>query len=198
MAKRITFLLVFIFVTILASVTALAGTETTTPEAGFTEDKIHLTEPLSIDDLERTYSELFFNPDTSSNVKIVDEIKYKRSASVVHNRRHRFYCSGQEWKKDDPLVMLMYIKKDGEYVPLNDVDTGINLTEQPYYLSTTVDLEYIGLNKVNDVRIIIFRKSDAGNLVKGGNVQIENLQISFRDWNFIEKVEITFKNLTGK
>ena len=189
-----------IFVLLAASVIASAGTETTTPEAGFTEDEIHFTDTsqeLSIDNLEEEYNELFFDPSSSSYVEIVDEIKYKRSANGIHNKRYRFYCSGLEWNQDDPLIMLMYIKKDGEYVPLNDVEIGSNLIEEPYYLETTVDLMYMGLNNVNDIRIIIFRKSDAANLIRNENVLITDLQISFRDWNLIEKVRNLFEKLTN-
>jgi len=186
LAKKIAFLLVFMFVMIFASVIVSAGTETTTPEAGFTEDKIHLV----IDDLENAYKDLFFGSELSTDVSIVNEITYKRSASIVHDKRFRFYTSGLEWIADDPLVMLLYVKKDGEYVPLNDVETGSNLIEKPHYLSATVDLPYIGLNKVNELRIIIFRKSDAANLIRNKNVLVTDLEITLREWNLIEKVRI--------
>ena len=85
--------------------------------------------------------------------------------------------------------MLMYIKIDGTYVPLNDVERNSNMTEEVCYLKTAVDLEYIGLNKVNEVRIIVFRKNDCDNLVLNENLQVTNLDITFRRCNLIERIQ---------
>ena len=60
--------------------------------------------------------------------------------------------------------MLMYIKVDDTYVPLKDIER-INITEEVCYLETTVDLNYIGANKVNKIRVIVFRKNDVENLI---------------------------------
>ncbi|NLM73028.1 MAG: hypothetical protein GX184_03225 [Clostridiaceae bacterium] len=193
MAKKLSFLLVFIFALIAASVTAFAaGTESTTPEAGFTEEKIQVEEDYDdfIEALEEKYKDIFFDENASSTAKIVEQIKYKRSASVIYSKRHVFNCRVSEAKYDDPVVLLMYIKIDGKYKPLEDVDSGDNYTIKPHHFSTKVDLEYIGANAVNEVRAILFRKSAADNLELNKNVQIVDFEIAVREWTLIEKANI--------
>ena len=109
--------------------------------------------------------------------------------------RHLFYGQINDFDIENPYIMLMYIKIDGTYVPLNDVKENTNMTEGVCYLKTAVDLEYIGLNKVNEVRIIIFRKNNADNLVMNENLQITNLDITFRRWNVIERVHFGIKEI---
>ncbi len=201
MAKKITFLLVFIIVLITASVTAFAaGTESTTPEAGFTEEKIQAEEDMEafINGVEKEYGNILFDEHASSSTKIVEKIKYKRSASIIQPKRHVFNCKVNDGTYDDPVILLMYIKIDGSYEPLVDVNTGNHFTIKPHHLSTKVDLEYMGANVVNEVRAILFRKSDAKNLELDSNVQIVDFKISFLDWSFIEKVNIAFPGMSDR
>jgi len=198
MAKKIVFWLVMIFVLLIASTTVFAAeTNLETSNIGFTEDKTILAvadtdKEVSVSDLEKKYSEVFFGEDTESDLEIVP-IDYGRD--YPHEMRHLFYGQINDFDVNNPYIMLMYIKIDGTYVPLNDVERKTNMTEGVCYLKTAVDLEYIGLNKVNEVRIIVFRKNDVDNLVLDENLQVTNLEISFRRWNFIEKLQFELKNL---
>lgn len=196
MAKKVVFLLVMMFVLLIASVTAFAaGTQSATPEASFTEDKTNVTEvepEVSISDLEAKYGDVFFG-DVKSTKEIVPII-YERV--YPHELRHVFTGMALEIDKTtNPVIMLMYIKVDGVYVPLVDVNTGSNITQEPYCLKTTVDLNYLGSNKVNDIRIIVFRKKDIENLAIDQNLQITDLSISVRSWNLFDKAANLLKEI---
>lgn len=195
MAKKLTFLLVFITVLLLASVTAFAtGTDSTTPE---TEDKAN--QEISVSDLEGKYD--FFLDEKATSDKNYIEIKYQREYSVVNDLRHTFTGSVTDTStsaaiSENPVVMLMYIKVDGKYVRLNDVATGTNVSEGSFLLpSSKVDLIYLGSGKVNDVRIIAFRKNDVEKLALNVNVQIYDTQITVPHWKLSEKKNITFNDL---
>jgi hypothetical protein len=198
MAKKIVFLSVMIFVLLIASVTVFAAeTDSETTEVGFTEDKAILEveetdKGVSVSDLEEKYSEVFFADDSESDMDIVT-INYERE--YPHEMRHLFFGQTDDFDIENPYIMMMYIKEDGVYVPLNDIENDTNMTEEVCYLKTAVDLEYIGLNEVNEVRIIIFRKNDVDNLVLNENLQITNLDITFRRWNLIERVQFGLKEI---
>lgn len=201
MAKRFTFLLVVMFVLLLATVTAFAGnTESTTPAASFTKDKADLLEvdfKVSVKDLENNYSDIFFDGDSTSHKNIIT-VRYEREYSVENELRHTFTGSVLDSSNDDnPVIMLMYIKVDGKYVPLHDVDTGKNLTEKPVIINSKVDLKYLGSDEVNEVRIIGFRKNDAGKLSLNNNLQITDLKITVTPWNLIEKLKITYNKVVN-
>lgn len=187
MAKKIVFLLVMVFVLLIASVTVFAAeTDSEASQVGFTEDKATLAaekanKEVSVSSLEDKYSEVLFSEDSESGLEIVP-IKYKRD--YPHQMRHLFYGHISDFDMNNPYVMLMYIKIDGTYVPLNDVERKTNMTEGVCYLDTTVDLEYLGQNKVNEVRIVIFRKNDADNLILDKNLQITNLRLTFSRWKW--------------
>jgi hypothetical protein len=101
----------------------------------------------------------------------------------------------EDFDVDNPYIMLMYIKVDDTYVPLKDIERESNITEEVCYLETTVDLNYIGANKVNKIRVIVFRKNDVENLILDENLQITNLDITFSRWNIIERTIFTLKQL---
>ena len=157
MAKKIVFLSVMIFVLLIASVTVFAAeTDSETTEVGFMEDKAILEveetdKGVSVSDLEEKYSEVFFADDSESDMDIVT-INYERE--YPHEMRHLFFGQTDDFDIENPYIMMMYIKEDGVYVPLNDIENDTNMTEEVCYLKTAVDLEYIGLNKVNEVRKI--------------------------------------------
>ncbi len=196
MAKKVVFLLVMMFVLLIASVTAFAaGPQSATPEAGFTEDKANVAEvapEVSISDLEIKYADIFFGDvkSTKEIVPIIGERVYP------HELRHVFTGMALEIDKTtNPVIMLMYIKVDGIYVPLVDVNTGSHVTQEPYCLKTTVDLKYLGSNKVNDIRIIVFRKNDVEKLTADENLQITDLKISVRSWNLFDRAANLLKEI---
>ena len=194
MAKRIAFLLIMMFILLLATVTSFAAeTESTTPEAGFTEDEANRREEVSVSDLEKKYGDILFAENSESDKKII-VVGYERAISVENPLRHTFTGAVDGSSSDiaNPVVMLMYIKVDGEYVPLLDIDTEKNMTDGVLVTNSTVDLKYLGSDKVNEVRVIAFRKSDAKKLQLNANVQITDLEITVRPLGLIEKVKITY------
>jgi len=198
MAKKVVFWLVIIFVLLVASTTVFAAeTNLETSNIGFTEDKTILAvadddKEVSVSDLEKKYSEVFFGENTESDLVLVP-IGYARQ--YPYDMRHVFYGQTDDVDVNNPYIMLMYIKIEGTYVPLNDVERNTNMTEEISYLTTAVDLEYIGSNKVNEVRIIIFRKKDIDDLVLNKNLQVTNLDISFSRWKIIERIQFGIKKL---
>jgi hypothetical protein len=197
MAKKLVFLLVMIFVLLSVSVTVFAGTGSDAPEVGFTDDKANLENKDSgnkvrVSDLEEKYGEVFFGEDSESSTEIVS-INYGRV--YPFEMRHEFFGQTNDYDIQNPHIMLMYIKRDGKYVRLKDVERKTNITEEICYLNTVVDLENIGQNKVNEVRVIIFRKNDVDNLVLDENLQITNFEITFRRWNPVERAFFELKQV---
>lgn len=200
MAKKIVFLLVMVFVLAFASVTALAGTDSATPEAGFTEDKVGSEEAaevveeaipeISVSDLEAKYGYIFFGDvqSTKEIVTIVNDNGAEGKRIYPYDLRYFFEAMALEVDISNPVIMLMYIKVGDVYVPLVDVNTGTNMTQEIYYLNTTVDLIYLGSSKVNEIRIIVFRKNDIDNLELENNVQIIDINKTVRPWNLMERI----------
>lgn len=199
MAKKLVFLLVMMFVLLIASVTALANTGSKTAETGYTQDKANSAKEISVIDLENKYGDLFFDGKaTSEKEKEFVSVKYVREADGKNELRYNFTGSVKE--DASPLVMLMYIKENDKFVPLTSVETGKNITEGALITCSKVDLKYLGSNKVNEVRIIAFKKSDISKLTES-NIQILDLQITVRPWNPIEKAVFKiddFLNKNGK
>lgn len=198
MAKRVTFLLVLLLVLLTASVTAFAtGTESTTPEASFTNDEADFLE-ISTSGLEELYSDVFFNESSVSDTQIIT-IMYERAISMGNSLRFTFTgtSSDMSTNMDNPIMMLLYIKVDGKYIPLVDIGTGENITEGLVVTNSEVDLEYLGTKKVNEVRLIAFRKNNADILKVNENLQITDLDITVRPWNFVEKVKMTYDLLVN-
>ncbi len=198
MAKKLVFLLVTMLVLLLASVTALAvETQTPAPETGFTKekaDRISVTTEVSISvsDLESKNSQLFFGEESSTEDKFVT-FKFDR-VSTISGLRHNITGTFSESVKE-PIVILMYIKKDGKYVPLYDVDTNSNMSEGPSMMSCSkVDLLQVSSTTSNEVRIISFYKKDAGKL-DINKVQITDLKILAKPWTLSEKLKIGIDQL---
>ena len=198
MAKKIIFLLVLLFVLITASVTAFAaGTDTTAPESGFTEDKVLLEVPPVEEDVinyEEEYSSLFFNQEQVSTENTIVNVKLKADGSSINPLRYIALGTviqnedGAFNSADNAVIILMYIKVDDIYQPLLCVDskedTATNKIEGSRILCSKVDLRNLGPDKVNDVRIIAFRVKDA-EMLTFKNIQIINLQVVARKNNII-------------
>jgi hypothetical protein len=191
MAKKLVFLLVTVLVLLLASVTALAvETQAPTPEAGFTKDKadkisVATGVSISVSELETKYSDLFFGDDTTEDKYVT--FKYERAMTLT-GKRYNITGTFSESVRDS-LVILMYIKKDGVYVPLIDVDTGSNLSEGPSIMSCSkVDLE-LSNTVPNEIRIVAFYKKDALKL-DASKVQVIDLKILAKPLTDSDKIRI--------
>jgi len=200
--KKIVFLLVLVFVMFLTTVTAMAaGTDSATPETGFTEDKADEAEAepeINVAELELKYGDIFFGEATSAK-KIVSFARDEKTGEIgvhiyPHHLRFLFEVFALEVDYKNPVIMLMYIKVDGKYVPLVDVKRGTNLTQETYFLKTTVDLKYLSSSsKVNEIRIIAFKKNDIDNLVLDENLEITDMIKSVRAWDTFDKPSNPFK-----
>ena len=145
MAKKVFFFLAIMLILLTASVNVFAAeTDALEPEASLTNDKGEII----ISSLEEKYSEVFFSEDAQSANEFVS-IGYSRV--FPYEMRHLFVTPVlEDFDVDNPYIMLMYIKVDDTYVPLKDIERESNITEEVCYLETTVDLNYIGANKVNE------------------------------------------------
>lgn len=202
MAKKVVFLLVMMFVLLLATVTSFAaGTDSTTPEAGFTEDKANVAQPeleVSVSDLEVKYGDIFFG-DVKSSKEIVtlgvnENGEIGKRDKYPYELRFTFILTALELDETNPLIMLMYIKEDGVYVPLVNINTGSNKTQKVFCLEPIVDLKYLGKDKVNEVRFIAFRKNDINRLTLE-NIQIIDIKKTVRPWNLFEKAGNLLKEI---
>ncbi|MCX7772956.1 MAG: hypothetical protein N2376_07585 [Clostridia bacterium] len=207
MAKKITFLLVMLFVLLAASVTAFAGgAAPAAPDNGSKEEKAFSWDSLtpgSITALEDKYKNIWFDDKAASDKNEIVNVTYLREYNLNNPLRHVFTgnvvnsTSGGSIS-DNPVVMLLYIKNDeGQYARLNSIETDQNGVEGSVILISKVDLLYLGSTKTNDVRVIAFRKNDADKLVLGKNLQISNYQITARSFKLIEKVKITFDEVVN-
>jgi hypothetical protein len=161
------------------------------------EEESNIADPGSeseITDYAGVYGDVFFDPASSTDDIIIsmkkwnhndfsnDPLSYVLSGTVIPN---------PDDPSDSPVIILFYIKSDGQYVPLYltdvpDSKTNMLVKESPLIVSY-VDLLHIGSDKPNEVRIIAFRKEDANNLVLGENLQVTNLSIVVRK-NIIEGI----------
>ncbi len=193
MTKRFIFLLVLVLVMIASALTAFAGNEV--PSMGLslvTEDKAPptITTPGGIAYYEEKNAALFFDPDNASeeeflvtmssrrDTRAVDPLRYLLTGSVLRAPGETVDSS------EDTVILLLYIKRDGEYVPLATIDAKLhadtNMVESPLLFYTKVMLDNLGNDKVNELRIIAFRRTDADQLELGKTLQITDMKVVAR------------------
>jgi hypothetical protein len=198
MAKKVVFLLVFMMMLALASVTAFAaGTNET--EAGLTQDETVAITVVNPEEkkinYEEEYADLFFNPDLVSEESFLLDVVYKRDFSTNSQLRYKFTGTVVDGSVDSTVVMMMYIKVDGEYRPLYCVDTKqgelTNAVEGTFVFYTKAELLNLGSDKVNEVRFVIFKKGEE-KLELGVNLQITDMLIVVKNLTPIERVKIEF------
>ena len=191
MAKKITFLLVLLLGLIFASISAYATTDTgtTAPDTGLTNEatgsapsRTSTTEEKEEEEESIDYEQCvteFLDPDVEATDSFLVNIKWNQKDPV--NNPLLYVLTGtikQDSESGSPLVVMLYIKADDLYIPLicrggtNIIETG-----SVAFVSRT-DLLYLGSDRVNEVRIIAFRKEDADNLIPGVNVQISDKMIT--------------------
>lgn len=129
-------------------------------------------------DYEQCVSE-FLDPDVEATDSFLVNIKWNQKDPV--NNPLLYVLTGtikQDSESGSPLVVMLYIKADELYIPLMcRGDTNIIETGSVAFVSRT-DLLYLGSDRVNEVRIIAFRKEDADNLIPGANMQISDKVIT--------------------
>lgn len=199
MTKRLVFWLVL--VCLLASSVIMASATTDTVLPLLTTDK-NVSTTLNTEELEEKYGEVFFGKETTAVESIIVEMKWMRDLSIAEPLAH--VLSGSPADKNgvsikDPYVMLMYIKSGDKFIPLMNTDSleesPTNLVEGSFMLYAKVKLLNLGKDVQNDVRFIVFKKSDAQNLVLGKNLQVTDLSIVVRNYTFVERVKVNLNNV---
>ena len=155
--------------------TATEATDSAPSRTSTTEEKEEEEESI---DYEQCVTE-FLDPDVEATDSFLVNIKWNQKDPV--NNPLLYVLTGtikQDSESGSPLVVMLYIKADDLYIPLicrggtNIIETG-----SVAFVSRT-DLLYLGSDRVNEVRIIAFRKEDADNLIPGVNVQISDKMIT--------------------
>jgi hypothetical protein len=127
---------------------------------------------------ERYISE-FLDPASEITDNFLVNIKWNQKDPV--NNPLNYVLTGtvkQDSESGSPLIVMLYINADGVYIPLVCVD-GTNIIEvSGVAFVSRADLLYLGSDKVNEIRIIAFRKEDADNLIPGVNLQITDKLIT--------------------
>ena len=191
MTKRFVFLLVLVLVLMASTVTALAGnevptvdrvTEVNTPPA--------ITSPGGISYYAKQNKDVFFDPDTASDTEFLVTLSATRETRAIDPLR--YILTGSVLRApgetvttaEDTVMLLLYIRREGEFVPLTTIDARLhadtNMVETPLLVYSKVMLDNLGSDKVNEVRVIAFRKTDADNLVLGETLQITDMKIVAR------------------
>lgn len=202
MAKKITFLLVLLVGLLLASVSAYAATDTgtTAPDTSLTKDNVSSSGAIQVKKIANVRTEAsagqgsrsseeksnyeqyvsqFMEKDAEKTDNFLVNIKWNQSDPV--NDPLHYVLTGtvkQDSDSSSPLIVLLYIKADDVYIPLI-CSNGTNVIEAGSVAFVShADLLYLGSDKVNEVRILAFRKADAENLTPGVNLQITDKQIT--------------------
>lgn len=202
MKKRFAFLLVMLLVLMTSTLTALAGgTDDASVPAG-TEERVvpDITTPGGIAYYAKKYDKVFFNEDKTSaedflvtvtasrDLRAVDPLRYLLTGSVIRSD------TSLSLTAEDNVLLLLYIKRDGGYVPLQTIDAKIhkdmNLVETPKLVYAKVLLDNLGNDKVNELRIIAFRKSDIESLKLDENLQITDMKVVARTGSVIDRLRI--------
>jgi len=202
MKKRFVFLLVMLLVLMGSTLTALAGgTEGTTVPAGAEERVVpDITTPGGITYYAKKYEKLFFNEDKTSEEDFLVTVTASRDLRAIDPLRYLLTGSVNSTDTsvsataENNVMMLLYIKRDGEYVPLETIDAKLhkdmNLVETPKLVYAKVLLDNLGNEKVNELRIIAFRKSDVDSLKLDENLQITDMKVVARTGTVIDRLRI--------
>lgn len=202
MTKRFVFLLVLVLVLMASTLTALAGNETPVPGA-VTEEKSPpaITSPGGIEYYAKKNEAVFFAPDKTSESDLLVKLSAIREIREINPLR--YVLTGSVIRAEgevvssamDTVIVLLYIKRDGEYVPLKTIDAKLhpdtNMVETPYLIHAKVLMDNLGNDKVNEIRLIAFRKTDADQLVLGKTLQVSDMRIVART-TILDRARIGF------
>lgn len=197
MTKRFIFLLVLVLVLIASTLTALAGNEVPGVELSLVaEEKIPptITTPGGIAYYEEKHADVFFNPDNTSEEDFLVTLSARRDPRSPDPLRHLITGSvlrplnDQPITAEDTVMLLLYIKRDGAFEPLTTIDNKLfpdtNLAASPTLFYTKVQLDNLGNDQVNELRVVAFRQKDADRLVLGETLQITDMKVVARVTGF--------------
>ncbi len=196
MTKRFVFLLVLLLALMASTVTASANAYP--QQEGVTEDEIRLdfTAPGRMMQYETLYKEEFFGEQLSNGKDFQVTLSARRE--VLAADPLRFILSGYVGQMDgnatETVVVLLYIKRDGVFVPLKIIDgqetREAHLLETPTLLYAKARLDNLGNDKVNDLRIVAFRRSDVDRLELNENLQVTDIQVVARSFTVMDRLRL--------
>jgi len=149
------------------------------------------------------YSDLFFNKEISSKENFIMTVAANKD--VLADDPLRFILSGSvridennqitSDIENNSIIILLFIKRDGVFEPLLTVDAkqfkDTNLTETTRLLYAKVLLDNLGNDKVNEIRMIAFRKADVNALEIDKNLQVTDLKVVARTYTVMERVRVS-------
>jgi hypothetical protein len=204
MTKRFVFLLVLLLVLMASTVTVLAADSDPAKKVE-TEIKApaDITSPGGVAYFTENNSDLFFNQDINSEASYLLTVAAVRDLKANDPLRFVLTGSVQQLESegdeilpeiDDTLIVLLYIKRDGKFAPLDTVDAKVNkdtnLVETPKLLYAKIKLDNLGTDKVNELRIIAFHRSQMNKLDLKKNLQITDIKVVARTYTVMDRMRI--------
>lgn len=197
MKKRLAILLVLAmlmmtFTGIMASaeVTSASPSESTNEKTA---------ETFSVSEIVKKYSPVFFDAESASDDSFIVEIEVDRDYSKEDPLAYILsgMVESDGYDAADPYVMLMFIETEDGYKALYNTEarSETNVVKNICFMYAKVTLLNLGSDKHNDVRLVLFRKSDAADLILGENLQITDLRIIAKPYNVFERIRIGLDNV---
>lgn len=164
-----------------------------------------ITTPGGLELLTRKYESVFFDSAKSSGAEFLVTIAASREPRTQDLLR--FVITGSvlrseensEPKADDPMMILLYIRRGGRFEPLLTLESrslrDSNIIETQNIINAKVRLDNLGNDKVNELRVIAFRKSQVEDLVLGDNLQITDKRVVARNMSVVERIRIGIQTM---
>lgn len=197
MSKRFVFLLVLLLVLTAGTVAVLAA-DTDPVRKVNVEIKAppDITSPGGVGYFTEKNGDLLFDQDINSEENFLLTVAASRDLKA--NDPLRFVLTGSvqqvEPEEDDTLIALLYIKRDGKFVPLETVDAKVNkdtnLVETPKLLYAKIKLDNLGTDKVNELRVIAFHRSQMKKLDLDKTLQITDIKVVARTYTVMDRMRI--------
>ena len=201
MTKRIAFWVLLVFVIAgSAMVASAAGTDDFTLAAS-TQDKTATT--IAGQTVEENV-DLAFGASNASDEPFLVDITVVRDYSM-ENPLAYVVCGTVVTTETfdntvaDPYIMMLYIETADGFVPLYKTKGGevttSNKAQGSFLLYAKVNLLNLGSDVVNNLRFVVFRKSDLDALVLNENMQITDMEVIARRYTTLERIRITLNNV---
>ncbi len=204
MAKKLSFLLLIIVMTVAGTVVSMATGDSTNVTNDYSED-MELPEDAVINKGEPNkeeyaheavldeYGTLFCNKESGSKVTILDEIKINRDTKNENIQDYiitGMITEGFELEDNDVVVLMVFVEKENGYVILGKPVEGSML------LFSRVVMPFTGENNPNNIRLVVFPKNSYKVLKPDENLQITDIEVIVKKQkaNVLEKIKDSLIN----
>lgn len=195
MSKRFVFLLVLLLVLMAGTVAVLAADTDPVRKVNVEIAPPNIISPGGVKYFAEKNGKLLFDQDTNSEENFLLTVAASRDLKA--NNPLRFVLTGSVQQVDteeDTLIVLLYIKRDGKFVPLETVDAKVNkdtnLVETPKLLYAKIELDNLGTDKVNELRVIVFYRSQMKKLDLDKTLQITDIKVVARTYTVMDRMRI--------